>query len=106
MVVFLAAPPPAEATPQQLAGWVEDLESDDADTWRQAVDRLWRAGRVAEPVVRKTLKHRDADVVLRARLVLSRFEWGIYPSTPDSIVKLIERYRDGDLPQRKVVVDE
>src|SRR5262249_51621843 len=73
-----AALVPAAAPPRgPIAGWVEDLASDDTARWRQAVDQLWKAGRAAEPALRAAMKHRDADVVLRARLVLARFEWGI-----------------------------
>ena len=105
VMLLLVAPPPGP-TPGQIDRWVEELGADDSDTWRKASERLWRAGRDAEPALRRAMKHRDADVVLRARLVLSRFEWGLYPNTPAAVVKLIERYRDGSPPERRRVVPE
>src|SRR5262245_66093782 len=92
-------------TGEQIGGWVRDLESDDPATWRAAVRKLWEAGKVAEPPLRAAMKHRDADVVLRARLVLARFDWGIYPDTPAAVVQEIERYRDGDPAQRKAAAE-
>jgi tetratricopeptide (TPR) repeat protein len=97
-----AAPPPWFP----VARWVEDLASEDEATWRAASDRLWKAGRVAEPALRAAQKHADPDVVLRARLILSRFEWGIYPDTPSALVRLIERYRDGDQAQRRTAIHD
>jgi tetratricopeptide (TPR) repeat protein len=109
MIVLLvgALPVSAVAPPRgPIAGWIEDLASEDAAVWRAAVDRLWKAGRAAEPGLRKALKHRDVDVVLRARLILGRFDWGIFPDTPPAIVRVIERYRDGDAAQRRKAAEE
>jgi tetratricopeptide (TPR) repeat protein len=100
-VSVLAAP-----SREQIAGWVRDLESNDPGTWRRAVAKLWEAGKAAEPALRSVMKHRDPDVVLRARLVLGRFDWGIYPDTPVAVVQGIERYRDGDAAQRKLAATE
>jgi tetratricopeptide (TPR) repeat protein len=102
-MVFVVAPP-AGPTPAQIDRWIEDLGADDGDTWRPASEHLWKAGKAAEPALRAAKKHRDPDVVLRAILVLSRFEWGIYPDTPAAVVKLIERYRDGERSQRQAAV--
>src|SRR5439155_14610174 len=79
---------PTAPTPEQIARWIEDLASDDTATWRQAVDHLWKAGPAkTEKALRAATKSRDADVVLRARLVLSRFDWGILADTPTAVVK-------------------
>src|SRR5262245_32290199 len=80
-----AAPPGPSR--EQIARWVEDLPSDDADVWRLAVDRLWKAGPAAEPALKAARKHRDPDVQLRVRLILTRFDWGIFPDTPARVVK-------------------
>jgi tetratricopeptide (TPR) repeat protein len=106
-LLAVSTPAPAAAPPRlPLGRWVEDLASDDETTWRKAVDQLWSAGRAAEPALRAVMKHPDPDVVLRARLVLGRFDWGIFPETPAAVVKVIERYRDGDLNQRKAAAEE
>jgi tetratricopeptide (TPR) repeat protein len=104
-LVFLAAR--AAGPPRgPIAGWVEDLASEDPAVWRLASDRLWKAGKAAEPALRAAQKHPDADVVLRAGLILSRLDWGIHPDTPVAIVRLIERYRDGDPAQRRNAAEE
>jgi predicted Zn-dependent protease len=108
VLLAVAAPAPGAAPPARLAlgRWIEDLASDDEAVWRKAVDQLWHAGRAAEPALRAAMKHPDADVVLRARLVLGRFDWGIFPATPAAVVQLIERYRDGDVAQRKAAAED
>ena len=105
LLVALAAPAPGAVAPGNaaVACWVRDLASADKATWRNAVERLWKAGRPAEAAVRAAARDPDADVRLRARLVLARFDWSIYPDTPASTARAIERYRDGDTEQRKSV---
>jgi tetratricopeptide (TPR) repeat protein len=106
-LLLLAPAAPAAGPPRgPIAGWVGDLASNDTARWRRAVERLWQAGRAAEPALRAVMKHRDPDVVLRARLVLGRFDWGIFPDTPPVLVRLIERYRDGNPAQRKAAAEE
>src|SRR5262249_29759097 len=78
-LAFLAGPAAAEPSPERVAGWVRDLESESAKVWRPALDHLWKAGKAAEPALRAAQKHADADVRLRARLVLAKFDWGIFP---------------------------
>jgi tetratricopeptide (TPR) repeat protein len=107
LFLVVALPVPCAAPPgRSIARWVEDLASDDPATWRNAVERLWHVGRAAEPAVRAALRHNDPDVPLRARLILARFDWGLFPDTPAAVARLIERYRDGDLAQRKTAAEE
>jgi Flp pilus assembly protein TadD len=94
------------ASPDDLNQWVKDLASEDPAVWRAASLKLWKAGRRAEAVLRAAAKSADADLVLRARLVLERFEWGIFPETPAAVVAAIERYRAGDDAARKAAVAE
>ncbi len=93
-----AAPPPP------LDPLLADLASDDFATWRGAADALWHAGDAAIPALRRLTKGGDPDVILRARLVLSKLEWGIRPETPPAVLALIERYRDGDLNDKQVAI--
>jgi hypothetical protein len=101
-----AAPPRDQPTREQITRWIEDLASEDSEIWRAASDRLWKAGRTVEPALRAAMKHPDPDVILRARVILGRLEWGIYPDTPAAIVRAIERYYEGDLAQKQAVVEE
>src|SRR6266566_3490038 len=101
LVAATLIPAAAPPTPVPIARWIEDLGSDEATIWRKASDNLWRAGEKALPALRKAAKHTDPDVILRARLVLARLEWGIYPNTPAAVVAEIERYRDGDTGQKQ-----
>src|SRR5207244_4122665 len=56
----------------------------------------WEAGAAAGPALRQALASGDAGVVRRARAVLDKFEWGVYPDTPPAVAAAIERYRGGD----------
>src|SRR5262245_33599219 len=87
------AAPPAKVP---IDRWIMELGDDDADVWKKASDNLWAAGDRAIPALRQARKSPDADVVLRATLLLSKLEWGIYTDTPDAVVKEIEGYREGD----------
>jgi Flp pilus assembly protein TadD len=101
-----AAPPEKPPTEAEINRLAEALTSNDTATWRKAVDALWRAGKPALPALKKAAKSPDADVQLRARLVLGRFEWGIFPDTPEAVIKAIDRFRNGDLAQQKAAIDD
>lgn len=84
-----AAPPPH----LPIDRWVRELGDDEQDVWSKASDNLWAAGERAVPALRAALKDPDADVRLRATLLLGKIEWGILPDTPAEVVKLVEGYR-------------
>jgi tetratricopeptide (TPR) repeat protein len=100
LAATLAGPP----TPLPIDAWIRDLTSDNFATWKAASEHLWRAGERAVPALKKAARHIDPDVQLRARVVLSRLEWGLLATTPPAIVAEIERYRDGDAAQRLAAV--
>src|SRR5262245_4280517 len=77
-----AAPPPK----LHLAKWIEDLGSENDEVWKKANDNLWAAGDRALPALRAAVKDADPDVALRATVLVSRIEWGIYPDTPAAVV--------------------
>src|SRR5262249_22527879 len=106
----LALLPAADADPkppskEQVAGWVRELGDGNFSTRERASEQLWKAGRIAEPALRAALQSDDAEVVRRARIILDRFKWGLYPDTPGEIVELVKQYRDGE-PQAKQAVLE
>jgi Tfp pilus assembly protein PilF len=78
---------------EEIARKVRELGDDGFVVREEATKFLWQAGRAAEAALKEALKSDDAEVVRRARDILEKFKWGIYPDTPKNIVELIERYR-------------
>src|SRR3954454_13190567 len=93
LVAATLAPAAAPPVALPIGRWIEQLDSEDDATWRAAAENLWKAGASAEPALRKAARSTDPDVVLRARTVLAKLEWGVRPDTPAEVVKLIEAYR-------------
>jgi tetratricopeptide (TPR) repeat protein len=104
LLVAMAGFPAAPLPRPPIALWIEELGSEDADVSRAAVEKLWRAGDDSLPALRKAEKNTDPDIVLRARLVLARLEWGIYSNTPPAVLAEIQRFRDGDVSQKRAAV--
>jgi tetratricopeptide (TPR) repeat protein len=96
----VAAPKPeiAEAVRRLGSGKFADRE--------KAQQTLWLAGADAEPALRAALQDADPEVVRRARTVLDKFDWGIYPNTPPAMLALIERIRDGDDDAKRQAIGE
>jgi tetratricopeptide (TPR) repeat protein len=82
------------------------LGSDRFNERQQAMELLWAAGAAAEPVLQGALSHQDPEVRLRALSILDRFRYGIFNDTPPDIVRLIDRYRRGDLRARREAMRE
>jgi tetratricopeptide (TPR) repeat protein len=79
--------------PKQIAQWVEQLGDNDFKVREDASKKLWEAGAAAEPALEKAIKSDDPEVARRARELLEKFHWGIYPDTPADIVALIRAYQ-------------
>jgi predicted Zn-dependent protease len=102
-----AAEPPAKPpTKEQIAAWVRGLASDSFDEREAASKALWKAGRAAESALRQVLKDGDAEAIRRAREILDKFDWGLYPDTPEAVVKLIDDYRSGTPENRAVIISK
>ncbi|MCS6850649.1 MAG: hypothetical protein NZ700_05710 [Gemmataceae bacterium] len=97
--VVISAPP----TPSEIARRVQQLGDSSFRVREEASQFLWEAGKAAEPALREALKSDDPEVVRRAREILDRFRWGIYPDTPRNIVELINRYRNEPLNRQNIV---
>src|SRR5262249_32066004 len=65
---------------------------------------LWKAGRAAEAALRQVLKDGDAEAVRRAREILDKFDWGLYPDTPAAVATLVEEYRSGTPESPPVII--
>ena len=90
-----AAPAP-RPTPKQIARWIEQLGDNRFTVRENASKKLWEAGTAAEAALEKALKSEDSEVVRRARDILDKFRWGIYPDTPADIVALIRTYQSAE----------
>jgi tetratricopeptide (TPR) repeat protein len=91
-----AADPPAKPpTKEQIAELVKALGSDSFEEREKASKALWKAGQTAEAALRQVLKDGDPEAIRRAREILEKFDWGLYPETPEAVANLIERYRSG-----------
>jgi hypothetical protein len=100
----LAADPPKPPSPEEIAAAVRQLGDARYAAREQATKRLWQAGPAAEAALREAANSPDAEVARRARALLDRFDWGIYADTPNEVVALIEKYRDGDPDARRQAV--
>ena len=104
----LAADPLAGAPPttQEIDKAVGQLASDNFRLRQKASALLWAAGKAAEPALKKALKSEDREVVRRAREILEKFKYGIYPDTPKNVVELVGRYRSGNAEARLAAMNE
>jgi tetratricopeptide (TPR) repeat protein len=100
------ADPPTPPGKEQIARWIQQLGDDNFTTREDAARQLWEAGTAAEEPLRAALKSTDPEVVRRARTILDKFKWGLYPDTPKPVVERVRRYRQGDRSERIKVVQE
>ncbi len=96
--VFLSAFSFAQAAPteQEIARAVRQLGDNEFGVREQASKFLWEAGKPAEPALKEALKSVDQEIVQRARAILDKFKWGIYPDMPEKVVKLIREYQSAE----------
>jgi predicted Zn-dependent protease len=92
---------PAPPTREQVARWVRQLGDNDFAAREEASKKLWEAGEAAEPALREAAGSEDAEVSRRARELINKFKWGIYPDTPARIVELITAYQGATDPAVK-----
>ncbi|HTM22808.1 MAG TPA: hypothetical protein VL172_19935, partial [Kofleriaceae bacterium] len=100
-----AADPPAPSA-DEIATLVRQLGDKRFAAREKAQQRLWEAGAAAEPALRRALTAGDAEVARRARALLDKFDWGIYPGTPAAVRAAIDHYRDGDDDAKRQAVAE
>jgi hypothetical protein len=91
-----AAVPVPKPTPKQIERWIEQLGDNRFAVRENASKKLWEAGSSAEAALEKALHSDDVEVVRRAREILGKFKWGIYPDTPADIVALIQTYQSSE----------
>ncbi len=102
MVFPLIAAPLTKPSEREVARWIKELGDNDFAVREKASRQLWLAGQAAEAALEKALQDSDAEVVRRARAILDKFRWGIYPDTPANVIALIRAYHSstGDARQQ------
>lgn len=95
----------AGPTQDEVNRAIRDLGDDRFRVREEASALLWKAGKAAEPALQSALRSQDMEVAKRARSILERFRWGIYPDTPEAIVALINNYRSGDARLREQAIE-
>jgi tetratricopeptide (TPR) repeat protein len=106
--VVLALPTPRAKAPApgQIKKAIDDLASPRFAVRERASKVLWETGAAAEPALREAAKSADEETANRAKAILEKFDWGLYPDTPPDLVKLIQKFQGGDANLRKEVVGE
>ena len=69
------------ATPEQLSKSVGELANPRFAVREKASKTLWEAGRASETLLREAAKSSDEETANRAKAILEKFDWGIYPDT-------------------------
>lgn len=96
--------PMSPVSAEDIARAVAELGSDRLATREEASRRLWLAGRSAEPALKTAAASVDAEVRLRARSILERFRYGIFPDTPAEVVNLIQEFRNAPTERRAAIL--
>jgi tetratricopeptide (TPR) repeat protein len=99
--------PPAKApTKEQIKAWIKQLGDDEFDKREEASKKLEEAGEAAEADLTEAAKSPDAEISGRAKAILEKFKYGIYPDTPKKIVDLVKDYQTADPNTRMNIVKE
>jgi tetratricopeptide (TPR) repeat protein len=93
-------------TAQEIAKAVKQLGSKNFKERQKASAFLWSAGKAAEAALQKAAKSKDNEVSRRAREILEKFKYGIFPDTPKQVLGLIKEYRTGNDEAKVKVINE
>ena len=103
---FAAPPYPKSPTAEQIQKAIDDLQSPRFPVRERASKALWDAGAAAEPALREAAKSKDEETANRAKTILDKFDWGLYPDTPADVARYIEKFRGGEPAVRQEAVGE
>ena len=102
-----AVPAPKKPSAEEIRNAIADLGDKKFAVREKASKFLADAGREAEPFLEEAVaKSPDGEIAERARLVLDKFRWGIYPDTDPEHLKLIEKFRAGEIDVRVAALGE
>jgi len=93
-------------SPEEISRTVEELGDEEFLVRQRASQLLWEAGERAESALTRAAESPDPEVAVRARRILRNFKYGIYPDTPEEVVLLIERFRQGNPDSKLAAVRE
>ena len=94
----------AEVAQPTIAALVEDLGHPVYSIRERASRELWKRGAAAREAVAVAAKSSDAEVARRAKDLLEKFDWGIFPDTPPEVTKQLQEFRSGDFNRQKPAV--
>lgn len=83
---------------------IEDLGHPLYSVRENASRELWKRGKQAQAALAAAVRSQDAEVARRAKEILDKFEWGIYPDTSQEVLKLLKELRSNDLNQQRSAV--
>ncbi|MBX3401199.1 MAG: hypothetical protein KF873_20900 [Gemmataceae bacterium] len=90
---LVSAADPPKPDPDKLA---RDLGSAVFAEREKASRELWKLGRAARAALEKAADSDDPEVAKRAGDILEKFNWGIFPDTPATVLKQIKEFRSND----------
>ncbi|WP_425616825.1 hypothetical protein NA78x_000485 [Anatilimnocola sp. NA78] len=96
---------PAEPTEPEIAVAVKELGHDEYPIREAASKKLWLWGLVSQKALQQASKSNDAEVRLRARLILDKFELGLTPDSPPEFEALLSSFRDGDIESKRGILN-
>lgn len=99
-----AWPLPVPVTAEGIAEAIRRLGDDSYELREKATEYLWEARLAALPALEAALASDDPEVISRARRVLERSKYGIFPDTPDEIARLAVQYREGNTHLRRQMI--
>jgi tetratricopeptide (TPR) repeat protein len=83
---------------------IAELGHDEYPVREAASKRLWEAGLVAEPALRKALARPDAEIRQRAKVILDKFDLGLTPDMPKEFELLLSNFRNGPFPEKQQIL--
>lgn len=95
---FVSAVDPPKIDAEQLA---KDLGNPAFAIRDKASRELWKLGVAARPALEKAANSDDPEVAKRAAEILEKFDWGIFPDTPASILSRIKDFRSNELERQQ-----
>lgn len=83
------SPPPAD-----IEQGIRELGAETYEGRERAETFLWKAGVAAIPALRKAATADDPEISTRARAILEKASYGIWPDTPDDVRRIIETFKE------------
>ncbi len=84
-----------EFTQAEIEAAINALNDKNFRVREQAQMTLWEAGRAAERAIEVAAEEGPLETRMRAHRILERFQFGIYPDTPEDMIELIRKFRRG-----------